>query len=168
MLFFIQKLWAASLLYITSLCLSKLSMTLFIWRLSPAAKDNRLGKIVATVIVIWAVVALLGTAFQCDVPRTWDFWSGRCINMVKRSCQSIAGMSFLLICFLGSMALLCLPFEHGNRSFDSHPVFCPDLWHSCHLQKATCLCRHIPTKGLVSHAQSILEHCKLLIRVLPG
>lgn len=78
----LQNLWAASLLYIASLCFSKLSMVLFTLRLSPAAKDHRLGKIVASVVIIWTLVALLGTAFQCGVPRGWDFWDGKCINMV--------------------------------------------------------------------------------------
>ncbi|CAG7955379.1 unnamed protein product [Penicillium salamii] len=78
---YLQNLWAASLLYIASLCFSKLSMVLFILRLSPAAKDHRLGKIVASVVIIWTLVALLGTAFQCGVPRGWDFWNGKCINM---------------------------------------------------------------------------------------
>ncbi|CAG8385530.1 unnamed protein product [Penicillium salamii] len=77
----LQNLWAASLLYIASLCFSKLSMVLFTLRLSPAAKDHRLGKIVASVVIIWTLVALLGTAFQCGVPRGWDFWDGKCINM---------------------------------------------------------------------------------------
>ena len=57
-------------------------MTIFIWQISPIAKDHRLGRIVASVIVVWAIVALLGTAFQCGTPRNWDFWNGSCMNMV--------------------------------------------------------------------------------------
>ncbi|KAJ5348420.1 uncharacterized protein N7506_001673 [Penicillium brevicompactum] len=90
-----MNLWAASLLYITSLSLSKLSMVLFTLRLSPAVKDHRLGRIVATVVIIWAVVTILGTAFECNVPQTWDFWNGRCINMVSSS----HGLSKVLIEF---------------------------------------------------------------------
>ncbi|CAG7931922.1 unnamed protein product [Penicillium olsonii] len=76
-----KNLWTASLLYIASLCFSKLSLVIFTLRLSPAAKDHRLGKIVAGLVVTWAIVAILGTAFECEVPRSWDFWNGKCINM---------------------------------------------------------------------------------------
>ncbi|CAG7954434.1 unnamed protein product [Penicillium olsonii] len=78
-----KNLWTASLLYIASLCFSKLSLVIFTLRLSPAAKDHRLGKIVAGLVVTWAIVAILGTAFECEVPRSWDFWNGKCINMVS-------------------------------------------------------------------------------------
>ncbi|KAJ5684639.1 uncharacterized protein N7477_000984 [Penicillium maclennaniae] len=40
-----------------------------------------LARIVETSIGIWTIVAFLGTAFQCAVPRTWDFWNGKCFDL---------------------------------------------------------------------------------------
>ncbi|KAJ5611132.1 hypothetical protein N7510_007851 [Penicillium lagena] len=76
-----KNLFAGSLLYILSLAFSKLSLAIFIRNLTPSLKDKKLARAVETIIYAWAVVAIFGTAFQCSLPRTWDFWKGQCFNV---------------------------------------------------------------------------------------
>ncbi|KAJ5289583.1 GroES-like protein [Penicillium atrosanguineum] len=76
-----KNLYSASLLYILSLCTSKLSLVIFVRGLTPVSRDHLLARIVEISVGIWAVVALIGTAFQCAVPRTWDFWNGKCFDL---------------------------------------------------------------------------------------
>ncbi|KAJ5814482.1 hypothetical protein N7474_006259 [Penicillium riverlandense] len=76
-----KNLFAGSLLYILSLMFSKLSLAVFIRSLTPSSKDKWLARAVEGIIYAWAVVAIFGTAFQCSVPRTWDFWDGQCFNV---------------------------------------------------------------------------------------
>lgn len=56
----------------------------------------------------------------------------------------------LLKCIPGSMALLRLPFQHGNRSSNSHTSILLNLRHPRLFQKAPGIRRHLPTKNLVS------------------
>ncbi|KAJ5951270.1 uncharacterized protein N7479_009683 [Penicillium vulpinum] len=77
-----KNLFAASLLYLLSLMFSKLSLVVFIRSLTPSAKDKWLARGVEVILYVWAVVAILGTAFQCSLPRTWDFQNGQCFNLL--------------------------------------------------------------------------------------
>lgn len=61
---------------------SKLSLVVFIRSLTPSAKDKWLARGVEAIVYVWAVVAIFGTAFQCSLPRAWDFQNGQCINLV--------------------------------------------------------------------------------------
>lgn len=78
-----QNLFAGSLLYILSLVFSKLSLAVFIGSLTPSSKDKWLARVAEAIVYVWAIVAIFGTAFQCSVPRTWDFWNGQCFNVVS-------------------------------------------------------------------------------------
>ena len=77
-----QSLYTAVLLYILSLTFSKLSLAVFIRSLTPSAKDKWLARGVEAIVYVWAIVAIFGSAFQCSVPRAWDFWQGQCFNVV--------------------------------------------------------------------------------------
>ncbi|KGO36730.1 hypothetical protein PEX1_026430 [Penicillium expansum] len=76
-----KNLWAGSLLYLLSLTFSKLSLVVFIRSLTPSAKDKWLARGVEVIIYAWVVVVILGTAFQCSLPHTWDFQNGQCFNL---------------------------------------------------------------------------------------
>ncbi|KAI2707941.1 hypothetical protein CBS147333_4523 [Penicillium roqueforti] len=77
-----KDLFAGSLLYLLSLMFSKLSLVVFIRSLTPSAKDKWLARGVEAIVYVWAVVAIFGTAFQCSLPRAWDFQNGQCINLL--------------------------------------------------------------------------------------
>ncbi|KAA8650991.1 uncharacterized protein ATNIH1004_003682 [Aspergillus tanneri] len=74
--------YAASLLYISSLYLSKLSLCDFICNLSPKSRDHRFATVVQSMTTLWAITSLFGTAFQCPPRRTWDYRQGGCINLI--------------------------------------------------------------------------------------
>lgn len=73
--------YAAYILYIASLCLSKLSLSTFIRSLTPVHKDHFQAAVLQGLIAVLGVVGVLGTAFQCHLPRPWDYWHGRCFNL---------------------------------------------------------------------------------------
>ncbi|KAJ6060989.1 hypothetical protein N7444_001685 [Penicillium canescens] len=77
-----KYLYTASLLYIVNLTLSKLSLAVFIRSLTPSARDKFVAHVVKGIIYVWAVVVFFGSAFQCEVPRTWDFWNSRCLDIL--------------------------------------------------------------------------------------
>ena len=77
-----QWIYVASILYYPSLCFSKLSLAEFIRGLTPSTGDQLFARVVEGVTVVWALVAIFGTAFECSVPRTWNAWNGKCFDMV--------------------------------------------------------------------------------------
>lgn len=78
----IQSQYAAYLLYIASLCLSKLSLSTFIRNLTPVNKDHFQAAVLQVLITVVGVIGVIGTAFQCHMPRPWDYWHGQCFNLV--------------------------------------------------------------------------------------
>ncbi|OOF93364.1 hypothetical protein ASPCADRAFT_209297 [Aspergillus carbonarius ITEM 5010] len=73
--------YAASLLYPISLYFSKISLSCFIRNLTPKAKDHLIAYVVQISVTILALVSFLGTAFQCNLPQTWDYYTGKCMNL---------------------------------------------------------------------------------------
>ncbi|KAL4794300.1 hypothetical protein BDV19DRAFT_390361 [Aspergillus venezuelensis] len=73
--------YAASILYIASLCLSKLSLSTFIRNLTPVHRDHFLATILQIAITIVGVIGVIGTAFQCHLPRPWDYWREECFDL---------------------------------------------------------------------------------------
>ncbi|KAJ5291396.1 hypothetical protein N7478_000647 [Penicillium angulare] len=76
-----KSLYAAFLLYIMSLFLSKMSFVIFIRQFTPVAKGKRLSRGIEITLYVWALTALLGSAFQCKSPP-WDLWHGQCFNLL--------------------------------------------------------------------------------------
>ncbi|GKZ20888.1 hypothetical protein AbraIFM66951_009210 [Aspergillus brasiliensis] len=74
--------YAAALLYIPSIYFSKISLSCFIRNLTPTAKDHRVANVVQISVTVIALICLLGTAFQCSVPTTWNYYSGNCMDLI--------------------------------------------------------------------------------------
>lgn len=74
--------FAATLLFVLSILFSKLSMAKFVHSLSPTIRDRRVAHGVQALVVVTGVVGLFGSAFQCRLPRTWDYIRGNCIDEV--------------------------------------------------------------------------------------
>ncbi|KAL6231487.1 hypothetical protein BDW75DRAFT_247873 [Aspergillus navahoensis] len=73
--------YAASILYVASLCLSKLSLSTFIHNLTPVHRDRLLAAALQAVIAILGVTGVIGTAFQCRLPWPWDYWRQKCFDL---------------------------------------------------------------------------------------
>ncbi|KAL8685423.1 MAG: hypothetical protein Q9218_007773 [Villophora microphyllina] len=72
--------YAAALLYIPSICLSKLAVALLLRTLTPVALHRRLASAIAIFTVVWAATAEMVMLFQCKPPRTWDLLNNHCID----------------------------------------------------------------------------------------
>ena len=83
--------YAANILFMISVCLSKLAMITFVRGLSVAALDRRFALGLEIFVAIWAVVGVFGMAFTCHVPHTWDYLNQQCFNTVNISLNIMAG-----------------------------------------------------------------------------
>ncbi|KAJ5817783.1 hypothetical protein N7447_007791 [Penicillium robsamsonii] len=72
--------YAATILFIASICCSKLSLLVFIRNLTPASLDRRFALVLGILIGQWTIVSIFTAAFQCGVPETWNYLYGNCFN----------------------------------------------------------------------------------------
>ena len=78
----LQFNYTSQILTIIIVCLAKLSMTMLITAITPSRAIFNACRLSNVVVVAWAGASIIALAFQCRVPRPWDFTPGRCINQV--------------------------------------------------------------------------------------
>lgn len=78
-----QAQYAASFLSITSICFAKLSLVAFLRNLTPLPFDRKFGLVIGLLAVVWAVTAIVTLAFQCHMPKPWDYVNQSCFNRVR-------------------------------------------------------------------------------------
>ncbi|KAF7157287.1 hypothetical protein CNMCM5623_001410 [Aspergillus felis] len=99
--------YAAYILYVASLCLSKLSLSTFIRSLTPVHKDHFQAAVLQGLITVLGVVGVIGTAFQCHMPRPWDYWHGQCFNLAAWN-YFLSVSNIVTDCMIIAQALLLI------------------------------------------------------------
>lgn len=79
----IQVQYAGQLLYILALGLAKLSVCIGLSALSPESGHRRLTSVFIVTVIIWLLVAFVGTAFQCGSHGPWESNDSSCIDRVR-------------------------------------------------------------------------------------
>jgi len=79
-----QCVYASTILYLLTLSLAKASTLITIARL--IGHKNSLGKVRVTgaVVLLWSIASIFAVAFQCRLPRPWDYLGGRCFDPVSQ------------------------------------------------------------------------------------
>ena len=75
--------YASNLLYITSLALARVSVLIFVMRLSPQRLYRLISISLIVAIALWSSFSVLALAFQCSVPKPWDYTGNRCLDRVS-------------------------------------------------------------------------------------
>ncbi|KAA8651297.1 uncharacterized protein ATNIH1004_000178 [Aspergillus tanneri] len=76
----LKSQYAAAILFLTTLCLSKLALIHFIWSVTPVTSDRYIAIGLEIFTILWAVTSVLASAFQCRPPRPWDYINGQCFS----------------------------------------------------------------------------------------
>jgi hypothetical protein len=75
-----REVYAATILYVLTVGLSKFSMCAFLMRLA-ATKLHKLAIVVLGVVVIcWTIAITTSVVFECALPHPWEVFSGKCID----------------------------------------------------------------------------------------
>ncbi|KAJ5607441.1 hypothetical protein N7537_004060 [Penicillium hordei] len=72
--------YSATILFIASICFSKLSLLVFIRNLTPASLDRRFALVLGILIGLWTIASILTAIFQCNLPQTWNYLRGTCFR----------------------------------------------------------------------------------------
>ncbi|OQE07278.1 hypothetical protein PENVUL_c014G03190 [Penicillium vulpinum] len=70
--------YAAHILLILVLSLSKMSTILLVWKLTPSMSLRRSCVVTAGMVVGWSIFGVLSIAFQCELPDLWLYSPERC------------------------------------------------------------------------------------------
>ncbi len=75
--------YASELLYVFSLCFSKLSVLVLFYNVV-VLRTHRLFILgFGSSIFAWSVASITAIAFQCELPRPWELMTLRCFNTVS-------------------------------------------------------------------------------------
>ncbi|KAH7341189.1 hypothetical protein BKA66DRAFT_577182 [Pyrenochaeta sp. MPI-SDFR-AT-0127] len=94
--------YAATILFILSMCLSKLVIVAFIRTLTPKAVHLRINMVLGGITVLWTVASVFSIAFACQMPHPWNKLSGTCFNRLN---WWYAVSSFNIVTELGLIGL---------------------------------------------------------------
>lgn len=75
--------YAAHILLVVVLSLSKMSTILLVWKLTPSKSLRRSCAVAAGIVVGWSIFAVLSIAFQCQFPGPWLYSPERCAGQVS-------------------------------------------------------------------------------------
>jgi hypothetical protein len=75
-----KYLYSSDILLIPTLAFAKASVILLIVAVNPQRNILLACYVLLGVVALWAVMGIFTLAFQCKLPRPWDYDSGRCIN----------------------------------------------------------------------------------------
>ena len=74
--------YAYELLYLSSLCFSKLSVLVLFYNVV-VLRSHRFFVLGSGVCIFaWSLASVAATAFQCKLPRPWEMMTLRCMNKV--------------------------------------------------------------------------------------
>ncbi|KAJ5709588.1 hypothetical protein N7493_009879 [Penicillium malachiteum] len=80
-------LYSGYIVFIASLCLSKLSLITFVRNLTLIPEHRRFAMVVGIATILWTLVALIGAvfgaAFQCGISRIRVLWNLKCYKFVS-------------------------------------------------------------------------------------
>ena len=82
-----QALYAAGLLFIPAIVVTKLSIVLFIRNLVPVSAHATVSLISGAGIILWGVSSEFAAAFQCRRPSSWRSGGNVCFDRVSPRCH---------------------------------------------------------------------------------
>ncbi|KAL8725749.1 MAG: hypothetical protein Q9166_007149 [cf. Caloplaca sp. 2 TL-2023] len=78
---FQKSYYAAVLLYVPCVCMSNMAVLLLLRTITPIVAHRRIAYTTGIFTILWAGVAEVVLAFQCQVPDTWALLRRQCINL---------------------------------------------------------------------------------------
>lgn len=77
------EIFAANILFILATSIAKCSLLLFLHRLADRKLQRACAVTISSLVLLETIAVISGTVFQCESPRPWTIWTGRCISLVS-------------------------------------------------------------------------------------
>ncbi|KAF2677530.1 hypothetical protein K458DRAFT_349898, partial [Lentithecium fluviatile CBS 122367] len=76
-----RVVYAATISYVLTVGVSKLSITTFLARLACTPIHRNAVRVLGALVVCWTTAITIGVVFECRLPRPWQIFTGKCISM---------------------------------------------------------------------------------------
>jgi hypothetical protein len=76
-------MYAATIMYVLRIGVSKFAITTFLSRLACTTLHKAINVSLSVTIVCWTCAITAGVVFECDLPRPWEVFGGKCIPIVS-------------------------------------------------------------------------------------
>ncbi|KAL5119772.1 hypothetical protein ACEQ8H_002378 [Pleosporales sp. CAS-2024a] len=77
------KVFVSTILFVLALSISKCSVLMFLRHVADNTLQGRTGiMVIGVVVVVWTLAVMTGIIFECEMPRPWQIWTGKCIPMI--------------------------------------------------------------------------------------
>jgi hypothetical protein len=77
------KVFVSTILFILAVSISTCSALLFLHRLTRNLWQRVEVVALGVLLLLWTIVILAGMIFQCEMPKPWSVWTGKCIPLVS-------------------------------------------------------------------------------------
>lgn len=115
----IQRLqYADQIFYILSVWVSKLSATLFFYRLSPRMNDRKMSKAVMALVGFTGAAAILSLCFVCAITQPWQYFTSEgviCtspVSLILLSAPKTSHLTFIEVQQMGGC--VCVGYRVGS------------------------------------------------------
>jgi hypothetical protein len=76
-------MYAATIMYVLTVGISKFAITTFLSRLAWTTLHKAINISLSVTIVCWTCAITGGVIFECELPRPWAAFGGKCIPLVS-------------------------------------------------------------------------------------
>ncbi|KAH7080084.1 hypothetical protein BKA63DRAFT_234704 [Paraphoma chrysanthemicola] len=76
------KVFISTILFVLALSLSKCSILLFLSHVAGTTLQRLGVMMIGIVVMVWTLAIMAGIVFECEMPRPWEIWTGKCIPML--------------------------------------------------------------------------------------
>lgn len=87
------KIYVSTILFVLAMSASKCSILLYVYRIADYTLHRTGVIVVAVLVLLWTIGTLVGIIFQCEMPKPWEIWTGKCIPLVSSADTSILLLS---------------------------------------------------------------------------
>ncbi|KAF7853660.1 hypothetical protein EAF04_010651 [Stromatinia cepivora] len=77
-----RSIYGAYIMFILSLCFSKLSIVIFFMQSTIGKQPKLACGVLMALIILWTLVSVFALVFQCSLPQPWMFLNNSCSNRI--------------------------------------------------------------------------------------
>ncbi|KAF1943503.1 hypothetical protein EJ02DRAFT_129282 [Clathrospora elynae] len=113
------KVYVSTLLSILAIGISKFSMLLYLFRITEITLQRVGVTAIGVFVSLWTIVVLAGTVFQCEMPKPWEIFEGRCIPLLPFwiTAISVDIVTDLLMILLSIGMVWTMRIDHCQRTW---------------------------------------------------
>ncbi|KAL1794888.1 hypothetical protein ACET3X_006704 [Alternaria dauci] len=76
------KIFVTTIFFVLTISLAKSSVLLFLYHLADSTFRKASVLAISALVLLWTIATVAGMVFQCELPKPWMIWTGKCISLV--------------------------------------------------------------------------------------